>query len=341
MSVLPAAVTRNWTLKLASLGLAVFLWAVVRAEPPDRQVLDEVPVLVQVGDLDWREAAPPEPATVQVRFAGPARQILLLNRASAAVRVPLDVVTSSDTTVQLRRDWVVFDGASGLVVEDVLPSTVQIHLERTTTEVIPLAVSVTGTPRDGYALAGPVTPSPQVVRLRGPESRVLEIDSVRTRPLDLDGLDATERVVVPVDTTGLGGLTISPTEVEALVRIERAVSRVLPPVSVEVEGPAAAGLVVDPASLPVTVRGPEARTADADLSGLRLVVSDEDVLDVAPGEERRVPVRVRGLDDPYLTVLTSTDSVTVRRPPASGDDGSGGAPGDSVAPSTVGGGGSP
>lgn len=333
MSVLPAAVTRNWTLKLASLGLAVFLWAVVRAEPPDREVLAEVPVLVQIGDLDWREAAPPEPASVQVRFAGPARQILALNRASAAVRVPLDEVSSPDTTVQLRRDWVVVDGGSGLVVEDVLPSTVEIHLERTTLEAIPVALSVTGTPREGYALAGPVTATPGVVRLRGPGSRVAGIDSIRTQPVDLDDLDASTRVVVPLDTTGFGDLTFNLLEVEALVRIEEAADRMLPPVAIEIEGPAAAGLVVEPESLAVAVRGPASRTSGADLSGLRLVVSDEDVLDVEPGEVRRVPLRVMGLDDPFLRVLTSTDSVTVRRRPtevggagAAADSAGGGAP---------------
>ncbi len=327
MSVLPAVATRNWTLKLASLGLAVFLWAVVRAEPPDREMLTEVPVLVQIGDLDWREASPPQPSTVQVRFAGPARQILALNRATAAVRVPLDVVTSADTTVQLRRDWVVVDGASGLVVEDVLPSTVDIHLERTTMEAIPVVLTVTGTPGDGFALAGPVTASPGVVRVRGPESRVAGLDSMLTRPVDLDGLEGSARVVVPVDTTGYGDLSINPLEVEATVRIEPAVDRVLPPTLVEIEGPAAAGLTVVPESLVVTVRGPARRAADADLSGLRLMVSDEDVLDIGPGEERRVPVRVGGVDDPYLRVLTANDSVTVRRPPpdaSSGGPGGGG-----------------
>lgn len=314
MSVLPAVVTRNWTLKLASLGLAVFLWAVVRAEPPDREILTEVPVLVQIGDLDWREAAPPEPATVQVRFSGPARQIIGLNRQATAIRVPLAEVSSPDTTVQLRRDWVVVEGASGLVVEDVLPATVLLHLERTQVDAVPVALVTRGRPPSGYALAGPVTVSPPVVRLRGSESRLAAVDSVRTRPLELDDLTRSGPVTVPLDTTGLGDLSFAVLAVEAVVRIEEAMDRVLPPIPVEVEGPAAAGLEVEPAALPVTVRGAASRTAEADLSGLRLVVSDEDVLDLEPGEERRVPVRVAGLDDPFLTVLTESDSVTVRRP---------------------------
>ena len=314
MSSLSTAVTRNWTLKLAAVGLAVFLWAVVRAEPPDREVLTEVPIIVQIGDLDWREASPPEPSTVQVRFAGPAGEIIRLNRQSAAVRIPLDVVTSADTTVALRRDWVVFDGASSLVVEDVVPTTVMVHLERTVLEARPVALAITGSPPAGYALAGPVMGSPAVVRVRGRASRLSEIESLPARAIDLAGLVQTARQVVELDTTGLGDLTFDRLEIEATVPIERAMDRELPPVVIEVEGPAAAGLEVEPASLPLTVRGPVGRTQTADLSGLRLVISDESVLDVAPGESRRVAVVIEGVADAFLQVIMATDSVTVRRP---------------------------
>ena len=49
-------------------------------------------------------------------------------------------------------------------------------------------------------------------------------------------MDGVERVVIPIDTTGLTGITLTPTEVEAVVRVERAIDRVLPPVVVEIEG---------------------------------------------------------------------------------------------------------
>ena len=330
MSSLPDTVSRNWTLKLASIGLAVFLWALVRAEPPDREVLTEVPIVVQIGDLDWREASPPEPATVQVRFAGPAGEILRLNRQSAAVRIPLEVVSSADTTVTLRRDWVVFDGASSLVVEDVVPTSVTIHLERTVLEARPLVLATTGSPRVGFALAGPVIGSPTVVRVRGTASRLAEVDSIPGRAIDLSDMAQTARRLVELDTTGLGDLSFDRLEVEATVPIERAMDRALPPVNIEVEGPAAAGLEVEPGSLPVTVRGPVGRTQTADLSGLRLVVSDESVLDVAPGESRRVAVLVEGVSDRFLQVIMATDSVTVRRPTNSA------APADSAADSSGG-----
>ncbi len=324
MRAFPSILTRNWTLKLASLGLAVFLWAVVRAEPPDREFVAEVPVLVQVGDLDWREAAPPEPATVQVRFAGPARQILALNRENVTVRVPLDVIGSPDTTVQLRRDWVVIQGATGVVVEDVLPSTVEIHLERTARLALPVRLRTIGSPAEGYVLAAPVAPFPPTVRVHGAESRIADLDSILGRPIDIDGMDEVERVVVPLDTTGLSGVTFTPAEVEAVVRIERAVERRLPEVEIEVEG-GMTGVVIAPERLAVTVRGPATRTEGADLSELRLLVAADDVRGLEADEVRRVPVHVSGLDDPYLSALTAVDSVLVRLRGGGEADGGGGA----------------
>jgi hypothetical protein len=142
-----------------------------------------------------------------------------------------------------------------------------------------------------------------------------ELDTVRTLPVDLDGLTGVARVRVGLDTAGLGDLTFTPTEVEVAVRAEEAADRLLPPVAVEIEGPASAGLEIEPDAIAVTVRGPAQRVGEADLSGLRLRVSDEDLLDIAPGASRRVPVVVEGVSDVFLRILPAFDSVTVRRPP--------------------------
>ena len=47
---LPGILTRNWTLKLVAIVLAVLLWLIVRVEAPDRQSIPSVPVVVQVSD---------------------------------------------------------------------------------------------------------------------------------------------------------------------------------------------------------------------------------------------------------------------------------------------------
>ena len=160
MSVLPGIVTRNWRLKLASFALAVFLWGVVTVQPRNAQTLTAVPIQVDIGDEGWTLAEPPSPATVDVRLGGPTRELLQLPRgAQAVVRVVMEQVTSADTVVRLRNDWVVLDG-SGLVVENLIPTTVRLRFERTRSTALPLSVRTRNDFPEGLALAQPPGPGP-------------------------------------------------------------------------------------------------------------------------------------------------------------------------------------
>jgi hypothetical protein len=314
VAVLPRALTRNWTLKLASLGLAIFLWAVVRADPPGRETLTEVPVRVQIGDLDWTLDGVPEPATVDVSFAGPVRQVLRLDRSGTVVRVPLPEVTNPDTVIQLRRDWVVMDGAAGLVVDDIVPATVRLALTRNVAEPRPVAVRVRGELPDELGLAAPLSTSPSVVRLRGPASRIEAVDSVPTVSLDLGRISTSGVLELPVDTGGMAGVSVSPTEVQLRVQVDTIMERYRSAVPVELPPGSGSDAVVEPERLGITLVGPRTLLMRPEASRVRLVarLGPEGV--PPPGSARRVPVDV--VDAPGLVRTTpSADSVTVRRPP--------------------------
>lgn len=294
----------------------------VRAEPADQEDLSSVPVRVQVGDLGWTLAGDPEPSEVQVRFAGPAREILRLSRAGASVRIPIESVASADTTVQLRRDWVVLAGVTGLVVQDIVPGSVRLTFEESRQRALPLIVRTEGRLSRELALTQEIGVTPAVVRVRGPAHVLDALESIPVEPLDLSSVRETGMFEVAVDTAGLSGLTLNPTRAQLGVRVEPAAERLMPGVEVEVEGPASAGLEVEPSTLPVTLRGALSRLDAASLEGLRLVVSAESVQDVGVGESRRVAVTAVGL--PSLIVAEAgADSVTVRRPapPGIGSEG--------------------
>lgn len=316
MSGLAQALGRNWNLKASSLGLAVFLWAVVQAEPAERELLSSVPVRVQVGDLGWTLSGAPEPTVVQVRFAGPATQIQDLNRDGASVRIPVAAVTSADTVVQLRRDWVVVEGGSGLVVQDIVPGSVRLQFEESRQVALPLSIRTRGVLPRGVALAAPIGLAPAVVRVRGP-ARVLDrLESIPLMPLDLGEVSSSGMVEVPVDTAGLSGLTLTPVRAQLGIRVETAEERLLPGVDVEIEGPAAAALQVEPAQVQVMVQGARGRLEAASLDSIRVEVSADQVQDVVPGETRRVALRLRGVPE-LLQANAGVDSVTVRRPRSS------------------------
>lgn len=307
--------THNTSLKLASLGLAIFLWAVVRAEPADRQEISSVPVLVQVADLDWTLAADPEPASVRVRFAGPVREVLRLDREGTSVRVPIDEITSADTVIQLRRDWVVLGGATGLVVEDVEPAEIRLRLARNVTEPRRVVARLQGRLPAGLALAAVPSIDPGTVQLRGSAERLSAIDSVLTVPLDLAEVREAGTFVVEVDTFGLGSLSVSPREVTLGLQLDTLEERFLPSVEVGVAGADdVSGWQVLPETLGVSLSGARSILLGADFENLRAEVDVSELGDVEPGEERRLPVRLLGLP-PLIQAVPVVTQVTVRWAP--------------------------
>ena len=317
MALVPRIVARNWRLKLAALGLAVVLWALVRSEPASQGNLFTVPVRAQVGDLNWTLAGEPNPPTVQVRFRGPTSDLIRLAREGTTLRLPLDSVSGADTVVQLRREWVQVGAGSGLVVEDVAPASVRLVLQRTASRLLPLRVTITGQLPPGLALAAPLGLNPQVVGVRGAAQRVRGLDSVALLPLDLNGVSGSGIYPVDVDTTGLGDLLITPRSATVGIRLEPSIERELTavPVVPEAEGDSsslAGSLTIVPAVIQVRLGGARTPVAGTRAEEVRAVVPSEALVGLEPGQERRVLIRLRGI--PALVLGTAAvDSVTVRR----------------------------
>jgi YbbR domain-containing protein len=312
VALLPGVVVHNWRLKISALGLSVFLWALVQTEPRNAETFT-VPVTVEVSDTAWATSGFPEPSTVELRLSGPAREIIRLARQGTRIRVPIHSVGSSDTTVTLRRDWVGLGDGTRLTVESLSPSTVQIGFEPAESRAVPLAIRTTGELPANLALATPIGVNTQVVRLRGPASRLAGLDSVRLLPLDLSKVAASGVFEVSVDTGGLGGVRITPLSATLGLRVEDVVERVVTGVPVIAQSDGSDGAIVArPVSVDVTLRGARTLVAAVDPMDLRAWVAPELLRGMVAGEERRVPVRVEGVPQ-LVAYRLAEDLVTVRR----------------------------
>ena len=313
MSVVPRIVTHNASLKLLAFVGAVFLWAIVPGEPQGGEVLSDVPVRVQVADLDWVQASTPEPNAVQVRLSGPTREIIRLAREGTSIRVPVDRVTSPDTTVALRRDWVVLAGAPGVVVDEVVPGAVRLRFEEARSKSLPLVVTTNGRLPAGLALAAPLGVTPVLARVRGPARVVDPLESISLEPLALGEVRSSGIVELRVDTAGLGSILVTPQRASVGVRVEAATEQRLADIPVEVADGPAYPLLTDPATVDVRITGAPARLSAAPLGLVRAVVDGRLLRGLGPGESRRVPLAV--LDVPDLLSATAVpDSVPVIRP---------------------------
>ena len=315
------ALAHNWRLKLSALGLSIFMWALVQTEPTNRETFSSVPVLVQIADTGWTTSGAPTPAIVELRLGGPAREIIRLAREGTSIRVPVGLIGSRDTLITLRRDWVELGERSGLTVESVSPSTVRVSFEPALTRLVPLSSRFVGRIRDHLALAADIDVSPQLVRVRGPESRLEGLDSLPLVPFDLSELSRSGAFTVAVDTAGLLGASVVPPTATVDVRVEDMVERILDIDVQVVANPGEAEVVADPATIQVRVSGARTVVTSLDPSRLRAWVPPEFLQGMTPGEERVVRVQVDGVPR-LLSAVPGTERITVRRAIDQAGDGS-------------------
>lgn len=309
----PNVLVLNWRLKLSALGLSVFLWALVQNEPPNQETFSAVPVHVEVADTAWALAGLASPATVELRLGGPYRQINRLARDGTSVRIPITQVSSADTVVQLRREWVDLGGRPGVRVESISPSSVRLTFEPAIARLVPVSARLRGRMSDDLSLVSSVNLNPRRVRVRGPESVVNAMDSVVLEPFDLSEVSGSRIFTVGVDTVGLGVVSVTPDQVALGFRVDERVERVLPGLPVHaVPETGGTAVVAEPSVVDVRIEGARMLVSSLDPSRLRVSVAPELLVGIRPGEQRRVPIEIEGVPA-LLVAVPATEVVVVRR----------------------------
>lgn len=300
MSVLPGVVTSNWRLKLAAFGLAVFLWVVTRSEPTAAtiQTVRDVPVSVQVGNLSWTPAGPPDPPVVDVQVVSSFGALPTAGR-DLTVQVEIADVSSQDTVVDLRREWVHAEDGRRVTVEQIVPTQVRLALEPVESAAVPVSLRVEGSLPEGLALARPLTLNPQVVLVRGRASRVAEVDSISIGPLDLSDIGESGTHTLRIDTEAFPELTFPTEEVGVDVRLGEALERRVEAVPVTVDslpsGDALTDFTFEPAVVDIVLRGERTQVEGVQRSELRAVVTRTAAGSIPPGGSSSVTLRVRGI----------------------------------------------
>ena len=313
---------RNWRLKLAALGLSVFLWALVQTEPrTSSESFQRVPVRVELTDTLWTLAGPPTPTEVELQLSGSSRDIIRLDREGTALNIPISQVGTPDTSVFLDRDWVELGQSTGLTVEFISPAMIEIVFEPSVTRTLPIATRVYGDLRENLALASSVGLAPVSVRVRGSESQISQLDSIWLERFDLGTVEKSGVFSVAIDTVGLSGANVSPDVVTMGLNVEDDIERVLQGFSVQFDAERiGADVTIEPVVVEVRFSGPKSLVNTLDPSLLRVWVSPEDLEGILPGEERRVPLRLEGIPE-FVTAVPETSAVTAKR----ADEGSTGA----------------
>jgi hypothetical protein len=283
-------VTYNWRLKLAALGLAVLIWAVVSSEQVTSQW---IPVRVDpvVRDPEYVLSGAPEPAEVRVQFTGPGRELWELALDRPTLVLPLgDVGERRAFPV----DPTMLRIPSGLAVrvQDIRPAIVRVELERLASRVVPVRARIGGRSMDRYVLDDSVEILPAEVRVTGPADRLAEIQSVTTERFEIvPETDSTFSRQVDIDTAGLGAVSISRPAVRVSGGLDVRAQRGLGDVQVYVPD----GLQATPARVQLSVQGPRRVLNGIFPAGLRAVVPRDSLPAAIPPQGVDAPLVFDGL----------------------------------------------
>lgn len=270
------SVRHNQGLALLSLVLAIALWFYIYEDESEaRTGLFPTAIPVEAINVPNGLAVASDLGTVTIRISASERRWEDITAADVRAAVDLSTIPAGQHEVPVRVE--ALNERAGLRILEVFPNRITVRLEPLARQSVPVTVSLTGTPAQGYE-AGTVEVSPSQATISGPESAINKVQLV-VAEVNLAGAttDIGRSVqLVPRDDQGsvVFQVRVEPSTADVTVPIEQEVFNKTYVVSPSIRGSPQAGyrvtsVEVDPPS--VTVFG----TLEA-LQGLS-VLSTRDV----------------------------------------------------------------
>jgi hypothetical protein len=266
---------RHIGLKLLSLAIALVLWSLVAGQKEAERSL-RVPLELQNMPAALELMGEP-PSSVDVRVKGPSAMLGMLRGTELVATVEVSAARPGRRMFHLLPDHV--STPVGVRVLNIVPATIALTFEASTSKTVPVVPAIEGEPAAGYVM-GRVTASPAAVEVVGPESVVRQLTEATTEPVNVRGAmgrvrdtvtigvpESSVRLKVPRNATVV--VEVKPAPVERTVRgvpvilrhLGRGLRAAAAPANVTVtaRGPADLVTAIDGARVPAFV----------DLSGLK------------------------------------------------------------------------
>ena len=191
--------TYNIGTKLISVLLAFILWGIVLGSR-NIEVIKEIPIeLITPSDVMPSSEVPEK---IAFRLSGPKAFLRsILDRRDEPIKVNLMGVKPALVTYRFFADNIRVP--IGVKVMSVTPTAILIKLESVKMKDVPVRVETRGVLPEGYRLAQ-VNVNPEIVRLKGPESKIESVSEVSTVPIDISSLKRNFEKDVNLDLSRLG-----------------------------------------------------------------------------------------------------------------------------------------
>lgn len=205
---------RHLGLKVLALALATLLWLTVAGEHVVERAL-RVPLELREKPEDLEIVGDP-PIAVDVLVRGSSALLSRLAVGEVVAVLDLSSARPGSRLFHLRTDQVKVP--YGVEVAQIVPATLSVELEKSTTRAVPVVPALEGEPAPGYTV-GRITSEPATVRVVGPDSRVRELAEATTEPVSVDGEKSRIRDVVTVGVADSAVRLIEPQRATVVVEI--------------------------------------------------------------------------------------------------------------------------
>jgi len=177
-------ITVNFGWKVLSLAAAVVLWLFLVGDPELTTTIS-VPLEFRnlPRDLDINSETP---EVILLEVQGPSAKLARSKTSNLAVLLDVSTVTrSGEKTFNIEAKNVNLPNEVQLMRS--IPSQVRLRFEHRLSREIPVQVRFSGPPPDGYRVKSQEV-IPERISVIGPESRVLQVQTAETDPIDLGGV---------------------------------------------------------------------------------------------------------------------------------------------------------
>ena len=175
--------TTNMWLKLASLFLATGLWFLVMLSGRSEITMDipitftNIPPKLEVVDY---------PETITVSIEGQERLLKYLKPDEISAVLDISEARAGRSFYTLSRDNIKLP--KSFLITSINPETISLKIEPQLKKAVSVRPHVVGSPEKGFVIVE-IKVEPESVILEGPESTIAKIKSIKTEPLDINGIN--------------------------------------------------------------------------------------------------------------------------------------------------------
>ncbi|MGD9402682.1 MAG: hypothetical protein PVF95_10490 [bacterium] len=328
---LPAAMRRNWGMKIAALAFSLFLWFNI-AGRREIEVVMSLPVRYtnMPPDMTFVAEVPVE-AKARVRGRGRFLKWQLedvyfgIDLSAAGEGIVTHVVSPGEAIVPPDKDDVE-------VLEVVEPKAIRVELDRLSTKEIPVEPVMRGELDSHKVLVGRARSDPAVVVVAGADKLIGNLKGITTDAVDINQLARRDYVETAIDLSSWAFVESDPAAVRISARIEDRKELGIPAVPIEPVADKSLKVKFTPESIDIVISGAASHVDSLHPEDVRLLVDlgnlpkgqivltprvENDVLRfegkvVARGEEGLQPFVVRArLEAPYRFNFVSVTAIDI------------------------------